>query len=168
VPERPDLDATDRAILQALADDGRATLQEIADRVGLRRPSVHERIRKLEARGVIRGYRAELDPEAMGGGLVAFVQVRLEASGQDCLARCEQAAKALRKFPEVLEFHTIAGSEDALLKVRVADVRALERLVMRDISGAPGVGRVATTVVLSTSFERPLAVPGPRKREARA
>lgn len=158
------LDPLDRAILEQLRKDGRATLQDIADTVGLRRPSVHERVKKLEAAGIIRGYRAELEPEALDAGLVAFATLHLHLKpGQDCLGACSDVAKALRRFPEVLEFHTIAGSEDALLKVRVKDMRALERLVMRDVSGLPGVARVQTMVAMSTHFERAPQVPAAAK-----
>lgn len=154
------VDATDRRILDILVRDGRATLQSIAERVGLRRPSVHERVRRLEAAGVIRGYHAELDPEASEAGLLAFVllQAEMGARGKDCLACCEGIAKALKKHREVLEVHTVAGTDDALVKVRVRDIRSLERLVMREITGAPGVRRAQTLIVMSTHFERPVSV----------
>lgn len=161
------LDATDRRILALLVQDGRATLQDIADQVGLRRASVHERVRKLEAAGVIKGYHAALDPERAGRGLVAFAQLRIATGGADCHTACEGVAKALRRLPEVLEFHTVAGTEDAIIKVRCADVRALERLMMKEVSGIPGVQRVQTMVALATHFERPVPPPPPLP-EARA
>ncbi|HEV8360536.1 MAG TPA: Lrp/AsnC family transcriptional regulator [Candidatus Thermoplasmatota archaeon] len=164
------IDDLDRKILAVLAFDGRATLQAIGDRVGLRRPAVHERLRRLERAGVVQGYRADLDPAAVGAEVAAFVLLRIEGTGRDgndCLACCDRVARALRKLPGVLEFHTLAGSEDAVVKVRAADVRALERLVMRDISGIPGVARVNTMVVLSTHFERPLALPPPDAKPGR-
>ena len=163
------LDPTDRRLLAALAQDGRATLQALADAVGLRRPSVHERVRKLEAAGVIRGYRADLDPAALGAGLVAFATLRIATSakpGGDCLTTTEAVAKALRRVPEVLEFHSVAGTEDALVKLRVADMAALQRLAMRELSAVPGVERVNTMVVLATHFERGVQVPLPRKGAA--
>lgn len=160
-----DLDDLDRRILEILARDGRATFQAIADAVGLRRPSVHERVRKLEARGVVTGYRAVLDPEAVGGAVVAFVALEVvrTGKGEDCMAGCTAVAEALKRHPEVLEFHTVAGGTDALVKVRASDMRGLEDLVMRRISAIPGVGRVQTTVVLSTAFERALAPTARRK-----
>jgi DNA-binding Lrp family transcriptional regulator len=167
------LDDVDRRILAILAQDGRATLQAIGDRVGLGRPAVHERLRRLERAGVVKGYRAEVEPAALGAGVAAFVLLRIEGTGRDgndCMACCDRVARALHKLPGVLEFHTLAGSEDAVVKVRAADVRALERLVMRDISGIAGVARVNTMIVLSTHFERSLQVPDapakPRRRRA--
>ena len=150
-----DLDKTDLAILRSLADDGRATLEDVATRVGLRRPSVHARVKRLEAEGVIRGYRAEVSPDAVGAGLTALVFLRVaHGKGQDCLQSCGKVADALRRIPEVVEFHTLAGEDDAVAKVRAKDVRDLERVVMRQVSGVPGVERVRTSVVLSTHLER--------------
>jgi DNA-binding Lrp family transcriptional regulator len=153
------LDKTDLAILRALADDGRATLQDVADKIGLRRPSVHARVKKLEAEGVLRGYHADVDPDAVGAGLVAYVFLRVaHGKGNDCMQACGKVGDALRKIPEVVEFHTLAGEDDAVAKVRAKDVRDLERVVMRQISGVPGVDRVRTNVVLSTHIERQVAV----------
>lgn len=166
--ERPSvsLDATDLAILEALSRDGRATLQQVADRVGLRRPSVHARVRRLEEAQVIRGYTADVAPDAVDAGLVAFVLLTVDCGGADCMTSSSRVATALRALPEVLEYHTIAGREDALAKVRARDVRDLERVVTRSISGTPGVQRVHTLVVLSTHFERSVTVrkPSPRPR----
>lgn len=153
-----DLDDTDRRILGYLARDGRATFEEIAQAVGLRRPSVHERVKKLEKAGVIRGYHAALSPDDVDAGLVAYVFLKVSPTGKDCLTRCGELAERLRRLPEVLEFHTVAGAEDALVKVRARDVRDLERLVLKEISGTPGVHDVVTKIVLSTQFERPLTV----------
>lgn len=159
------LDDTDLAILTRLATDGRATLQEVADGVRLRRPSVHARVKRLEADGVIRGYRADVDPDVLGGSLVAFAFLHIShGRGTDCLKACGGVAEALRKIPQVLEFHTLAGEDDAVVKLRVADVRELERIVMRDITAIPGVERVRTSIAMSTHFERPLSVRPPKRR----
>jgi len=154
-----ELDEIDRRILAHLCRDARSTFEAIAQDVGLRRPSVHERVRKLEKAGVVRGYHADVAPEAVGADLVAYVFVKAASGGKDCLTRCGELAQRLKRLPEVLEFHTVAGVEDALVKVRVRDVRDLERLVLKEISGTPGVQDVVTKVVLSTQFERTLAVP---------
>jgi len=169
-----DLDATDRALLARLIRDGRATFQDLADAVRLRRPSVHERVKKLERAGIVRGYHAHVDPDKVGAGLVAYVFLKMEPcsgpEGRDCMTRCNDAAKRLERMPEVVEFHTVAGQQDVMVKVRVADVRELERVVMREISGTPGVAGVETRVVLRTHFERPVqvreapAVVAPRRR----
>lgn len=162
------LDGTDVSILRELVTNGRTTLQQIGERVGIRRPTVHARVKRLEEEGVIRGYHAEVAPEAIGAGLTALVFVHVShGKGQDCLTACGKVGDALRKIPEVVEYHTLAGEEDALVKVRAADVRDLERVVMRQISGLPGVERVRTSVVLSTHFERPPAVRDVKARAAR-
>ena len=161
------MDETDERILRILAEDGRASLQAISERVGLRRPSVHARVRRLEDEGVIQGYAARLDPAAVGAGLLALVFLKVaHGKGQDCLTSCARVADALRKHPQVLECHTLAGEDDVMLKVRAADVRELERLVMRDVSGLPGVERVRTSVVLSTQLER-VVTPAPRRAPPR-
>jgi Lrp/AsnC family leucine-responsive transcriptional regulator len=163
------MDRVDVEIVRALVADGRASVQQVADKVGLRRPSVHARIAKLEDEGVITGYRAQVDPDAIGAGLVALVLVKVaHGKGTDCMAACGKVADALRRIPEVVEFHTLAGEDDAMVKVRAKDVRDLERVVMRQVSGVPGVERVRTSVVLTTHFERPPAVPSaPSPRAAR-
>ncbi|HVM44857.1 MAG TPA: Lrp/AsnC family transcriptional regulator [Candidatus Thermoplasmatota archaeon] len=167
------MDGTDVSILRLLVEDGRATLQEIGERVGIRRPTVHARVKRLEAEGVIRGYHADVAPEAIGASLTALVFLQVtHGKGQDCLTACGKLGDALRRIPEVVEYHTLAGGEDAVAKVRARDVRDLERIVMKQISGLPGVERVRTSVVLSTHFERPPAVkaraaPAPRRSRAR-
>lgn len=167
-------DAVDREILRALVADGRASLESIATRVGLRRPSVHARVKRLEAAGVLRGYHAALDPASVGAGLAALVFLQVaHGKGNDCMQACGKVGDALRRLPEVVEYHTLAGEDDACVKVRARDVQALERLVMREISAIPGVERVRTQIVLSTHFERALSVApapssrGPRRSRAR-
>lgn len=145
-----DLDETDRRILEHLVRDGRSSVQEVADAVGLRRPSVHARIQRLERDGILQSYHARLDPAQVGRGTVAFVYLQVaHGAGQDCLASCGS----------VVEAHTSAGDDDMVLKVRVADLRELEDLVLRRISGLPNVRRVRTGMVLSTHFERPVPPP---------
>lgn len=155
-----ELDETDRRILDHLVRDGRASVQEVADAVGLHRPSVHARIQRLERDGVIASYHARLDPEAAGRPVVAFVHLQVaHGAGQDCMASCGAVVEEVRKMPAVLEAHTSAGEDDMILKVRVGGLRELEDLVLRRISGLQGVRKVRTSMVLSTSFERPLAAP---------
>lgn len=153
------MDGIDERILSELTRDGRATLQEIADRVGLRRPSVHARVKALEASGVLRGYRADVDPSAVGASLLAYVLLGVaHGKGQDCMATASRLATALRAIPQVVECHTLAGDDDMIVKVRAADIRELEEVVTRRISGLAGVERVRTRIGLSSHFERPVAV----------
>lgn len=154
-----DLDKTDVEIMQLLREDGRLTLQAIAERVGLRRPTVHARVKRLEEDGIIEGYHARISPGAVGAGLVALVYLRVShGKGNDCLTACAKVGDALRRIPEVIEYHTLAGDDDAVVKVRAADVRDLERVIMQQISGIAAVERVRTTIMLTTHFERQAAV----------
>jgi Lrp/AsnC family leucine-responsive transcriptional regulator len=142
------LDDTDRDILRVLQENARTPNAEIARRIGMAPSAVFERLRKLEARGVIRGYELRLDAGALGLGLAAFVFVR----GDD-LARGTAMGEALAAVPEVLEVHHIAGEDCYLVKVRVADTEALGRLLHERIGTVPGVRSTRTTVVLSTRKE---------------
>ena len=146
------MDAIDLAIVGVLVDDARTTFAEIAQRVGLSSPSTGERVRKLEERGVIRGYHADLDPEAAGLGLTAFVAVTL-ASPEFRAGFLE----GIGHMSRIVECHHVAGDDDFLLKVHVAGTRGLEAFVTDGVKSLPGVARTRTTVVLSTQLARPLA-----------
>jgi Lrp/AsnC family leucine-responsive transcriptional regulator len=145
------LDERDLAILDALQADARNTFAEIGKRVGLAPSSVHERVRKLEQIGVIRGYRAELDPEALGLFVTALVSATpLDARQPDDLA------DRIIEFAEVEDCHSVAGAENYILKVRARTPADLEDFLRRLREKASMQTR--TTVVLSTPFEhRPLS-----------
>jgi Lrp/AsnC family leucine-responsive transcriptional regulator len=146
------IDARDAVILRALQEDARATFAEVAKHVGLSPSTVHERIRKLEHAGVIRGYRAELDPEALGLFVTALVSVTpLDPRQPDDLP------DRVREFPEVEDCHSVAGDENYVLKVRTRTTTELEDFLHRLREKAEVHSR--TTVVLSTPFEhRPTPV----------
>ncbi|MGY1745877.1 Lrp/AsnC family transcriptional regulator [Blastococcus sp. SYSU D00695] len=140
----------DRALLAALARDGRASYTELAERVGLSVSAVHQRVRRLEQRGLITGYRACVDAAGLGLGLTAFVAIT-----PIDVDRAEEAPGKLAHLPAIEACHSVAGAESYLLKVRVASTQALEEL-LRDIRSLANVS-TRTTVVLSTVFEdRPL------------
>jgi len=145
------LDPRDLEILAALQQDGRATYADVARRVGLSASSVHERVRKLEQQGVIRGYRAEVEPEAVGLFVTAIVAVMpLDPKQADDLP------ERIVEFPEVEDCLSVAGEANYLLKVRTRTTGDLEDLLRR-IREKGGV-QTRTTVVLSIPFEnRPLA-----------
>ena len=145
------MDDRDKHILALLQENGRATLGEIAERVGLASSSVHDRVRKLEQSGVIRGYRAEIDPEAVGLFVTALVSVMpLDPRQPDDLP------DRVLEFPEVEDCHSVAGPENYILKVRTRTTNDLEDLLRR-LREKAGV-QTRTTIVLSTSFEhRPLS-----------
>ncbi len=142
------IDETDRRILAALDANARASYAELGQAVGLSAPSVHARVKRLERAGVIRGYRAVVDPAPLGFPLGAFVAVT-QASGY----HWEDLERAFAAMPEVEECHSVTGEDSYLLKVRVADPAELEALLRR-INMVEGVARTRTVVVLSTPFDR--------------
>jgi Lrp/AsnC family leucine-responsive transcriptional regulator len=142
----PGVEETDRAILTALAGDGRQSYTDLAERVGLSVSAVHQRVRRLEQRGVIRGYAARLDHEALGLPLSAFVAIRpIDPSQPD------DAPDRLAGLPEIEACYSVAGEDFYLLLVRVASPADLERL-LQEIRRAANVS-TRTTVVLSTPYE---------------
>ena len=144
------VDDRDAAIVAILERDGRATFSDIATRVGLAPSSVHERVRKLERAGVIRGYRAEVEPSALGLLVTALVSVMpLDPKQPDDIP------ERVVEFPEVEACHSVAGNENYVLKVRTRTPGELEDFLRR-LREKAGV-QTRTTVVLSTPFEhRPL------------
>ena len=141
------MDALDRRIIAALRLNGRATYAELGRTVGLSASSVHERVGKLEAAGVITGYRAVVDPAAVGLGVTALVGV-IESDSVDETG----IEEALAAMPEVEDCWRVAGSEGYVLKVRVTDIAALETTISA-LNRIRGVARTRTTVVLSTKWE---------------
>jgi Lrp/AsnC family leucine-responsive transcriptional regulator len=142
------IDSTDRRILDALQRSGRVTQVEIAREVGMAPSAVLERMRKLEARGVIRGYTAILDPKAAGLAMLAFVAVRTtEVAGEDKVGR------DLAKVPEVLEVHHVAGDDCFLVKIRSRDAEHLGELLKTRIGRISGVRSTRTTIVLGSLKE---------------
>jgi len=144
------LDDRDLAILRALQGDARATFAEIGEGVGLAASTVHERVRKLERAGVIRGYRADVDAEALGLFVTSLVSVMpLDPRQPDDLP------DRVRELPEVEACHSVAGDENYILKVRTRTTSDLEDFLRR-LREKAGV-QTRTTVVLSTPFEnRPI------------
>jgi Lrp/AsnC family leucine-responsive transcriptional regulator len=143
---------TDREIVRLLTRDGRMSYTDLARATGLSTSAVHQRVRRLEQRGVITGYTAAVSPDAIGLPLTAFISVTpLDPSAPD------DAPERLASLPEIEACHSVAGEESYILKVRVATPSALEDLLARVRSEASLSTR--TTVVLSTPFEnRPPAV----------
>jgi Lrp/AsnC family leucine-responsive transcriptional regulator len=153
------IDETDRQILSILQQNARTSNAEIARQVDMAPSAVLERIRRLETRGVIQGYEARINPEALGLGVLAFVFVR--STDFDGEAR---TAELLAGIPEVLEAHHIAGEDCFLLKVRARDAKTLGRLLRERIGGTGTVQSTRTTIVLETVCESarlPLSAPQP-------
>jgi Lrp/AsnC family transcriptional regulator, leucine-responsive regulatory protein len=142
----------DREILRALAADGRRSFTDLAEQVGLSVSAVHQRVRRLEQRGVIRGYAAQLDADAVALPLTAFIAITpIDPAAAD------DYPDRLAPISSIESCYSVAGQESYLLKVRVATPTALEGL-LREIRAAANVS-TRTTVVLSTPFEnRPPAL----------
>jgi Lrp/AsnC family leucine-responsive transcriptional regulator len=143
---------TDREIVRLLARDGRMSYTDLARATGLSTSAVHQRVRRLEQRGVIRGYTAVVAADAVGLPLTAFISVTpLDPAAPD------DVAQRLADLPEIEACHSVAGEESYILKVRVASPGALEDLLSQVRLGANV--RTRTTVVLSTPYEsRPPAI----------
>ena len=144
------IDEIDGAILDILQDNARISQAEIARIVGLAPSAVLERIRKLESRGIIRGYTALIDPHAVNQAMLAFVAVRSEQAPGD-----DSVAHALAQCPEVLELHHVAGDDCYLLKVRARDAEHVGQLLRHRFGRIPGVRSTRTTIVLETVKETP-------------
>ena len=142
------LDAVDLQILEILQANARETQADIARTVSLAPSAVLERVRKLEARGVLRGYAADVDPRTLGLNLLAFVAVRTDELTVDA-----HVARALADVPEVLEVHLVAGDDCYLLKIRARDAEHLGQLLRTRFGRIPGVRSTRTTIVLETVKE---------------
>jgi Lrp/AsnC family leucine-responsive transcriptional regulator len=136
----------DRTLLSALARDGRASFTDLAERVGLSVSAVHQRVRRLEQRGLITGYAAHVDAKAVGLPLTAFVSIT-----PIDVAQPDDAPARLAHLTAIEACHSVAGVESYILKVRVASPDALEAL-LQEIRAAANV-TTRTTVVLSTFYE---------------
>jgi Lrp/AsnC family transcriptional regulator, leucine-responsive regulatory protein len=155
------IDDIDVSILEILQYNARTSQTELAKAVGLAPSAVLERLRKLEAKGVIKDYVALIDPHVVDRGLLAFVSVRTSEHGPDM-----PSAYELGKIPEVLEVHHVAGDDCYLLKVRARDAEHLGQLLRQQISSQANVLSTRTTIVLETVKEDPrIAIP--RDRGAR-
>lgn len=154
------IDGTDAAILRILQENARTSNAEIGRQVGLATSAVFERIRKLEEKGIIRGYTAIVDPKPLDAGLLAFVLARAEER-----VGTQATAEALARIPEVLEVHHIAGEDCAIAKVRVKDTDALAKLLRDDFGKVKTLRSTRTTIVLSTVKESSrIALPEERER----
>lgn len=145
------MDALDYRIVDMLQRDGRATQLELSRAVGLSQPAVAERIRKLEERGVITGYVARVDASKLGKDITAFIGVNIEHPKY-----FEGFAKKVMALPEVLEAHRVAGQDSYILKVKTANTRTLDQLLVETLRTISGVTRTHTTIVLTSIKEETL------------
>lgn len=148
------MDDIDRKILAELQEDGRLTITELADRVRLTPAPCHRRLRELERNGVITGYRAVLDPAAVGLGFEALVSVTMDREDAETVAAFEAALAAV---PEIRHAERLFGDPDYLLRVVTTDLAAYQRLQDDRLTALPGVQRMTSTLVMKRIVhERPL------------
>jgi Lrp/AsnC family leucine-responsive transcriptional regulator len=143
----PAIDDTDRRILELLQRDGRMTHAAIAAEVGLTAPSVLERVRKLEQRGVIQGYTVKVNPAALDKPLTAFIRLTVAFD-----ERHDGGVEAIRQDPDVLDFHSVAGEDCFIIKTRAKDPEELQALVDR-VRSRVTVLRSVTMIALRTLKE---------------
>jgi DNA-binding Lrp family transcriptional regulator len=148
------MDAVDRKILALLQDDGRLTITELADRVGLSISPCHRRVRELERGGAILGYRAVVDAQAVGLGFEAIVFVTMRREDHDTLVAFEDGLAAI---PQVLQAERLFGDPDYLLRIVTSDLAAYQRLQDEKLSALPGILRMTSTLVMKrVVHDRPL------------
>lgn len=144
-PVRITIDRIDRKILKLLQDDGRLSNVALAQRVGLSASACNERVRKLEQEGVIESYHARINPNKLGANLMVFVEITLTRTSSDSFA---EFSDAVRKTPEILECHLVAGDFDFLIKARVPDMPSYRKLLGETLLTMPGVNESRTYVVM--------------------
>jgi len=149
------LDRIDRRLLEALQADARLTTAELAQQVALSPSPCWRRVKRLEALGLVRGYHAELDPERLGWGVTAFVQVTLERHEPALGDRFEQAVRAM---PEIVACHNVSGAYDYLLQVLARDLKAFGEFSRTAIRALPGVKEMNSRFSLR-EVKRPAGVP---------
>jgi Lrp/AsnC family leucine-responsive transcriptional regulator len=148
------MDTTDERLVTLLQENGRATQLELAKEIGLSQPATAERIRKLEERGVITGYAAQVDAAKLGKDVTAFVGVSIEHPRY-----FDAFIKKVLAHPDVLEAHRVAGADSYLLKVKTQNTASLDRLLVEELRTIAGVTRTHTTIVLAPVKETTVVRP---------
>jgi Lrp/AsnC family leucine-responsive transcriptional regulator len=148
---KTEMDAIDRKILRVLTSDARSSYQAVADEVGLSRPAVMERVKRLEQAGFVRGYAALLDRAKAGFPITAFVAVRYASHDVD---GNEPRVRSLVSHPGVLECHHVAGEDCYVLKIAAPDLDGVQT-ILRQLTATGGNLTTRTTIVLGTLFEKP-------------
>jgi len=143
--EKSGLDAIDRKILDVLQRDGRISNVDLASQVHLSAPQCFRRVRALEERGVLRGYRADVAPQSLGLEVVAYVSLNITAQA---FARVREIESLIRDFPEILECHTVSGDCDYLLKVAAANLKGLSTFLTDKLMQLDGVADVRSMICL--------------------
>lgn len=149
-----ELDPFDHKILEIIAAEGRISVTELAARIGLSNSPTQTRLKRLEENGVIKGYRALLDPIQLGRDHVAFVEVRLMDTRESALNAFNAA---VAKIPEIEQAHLIAGNFDYLLKVRTQDMNSYRQVLAEKLSTLPHVSNTSTYVAMQAVKEETAA-----------
>ncbi|MES2535443.1 MAG: Lrp/AsnC family transcriptional regulator [Pseudomonadota bacterium] len=139
------MDKYDRILLKMLQENGRASNVELSDKASLSAPQCYRRVKRLESEGIIRGYAAQVAPEAIGLGVVAFVNLTID---REKFKQVREMEKAIRQFPEILECYTISGDFDYLLKVVATDLKSFSNFLTDRLMQVPGVSGVRSMVCL--------------------
>ncbi|ETR76565.1 ArsR family transcriptional regulator [Afipia sp. P52-10] len=141
-----DLDPIDRKILAILQKDGRTTMQELAERVGLSLSPCHRRVRLMEQRGIINRYAAMVDQKALGLHVSVFISIKLARQKEEDLKRFE---KAISGWDEVLECYLMTGNRDYLLRVVAADLAAYEKFLKSKLTRLDGIASIESSFALA-------------------
>lgn len=159
-----DLDRIDRKLLRLLQADGRMSMTELAEKVGLSVTPCSERVKRLERDGVIAGYHARLDPQALGLGLLVFVEIKLSAKSG---AIFDDFRREVLKLPNVLECHLVSGEFDYLIKARIPEMTAYRKLLGDMLLALPGARESRSYMVMEEikeSLELEVGEPPPSSR----
>lgn len=146
------IDETDRIVLRSLQDEGRLTNVELASRAGLTAPPTLRRVRALEQSGIIRGYHAELNPDALGYGITVFAMVSLKSQAEVDLRAFEDH---VAKLAPVRECHMLNGEIDFILKIVAHDLQEFQRFLTSELTSAPNVEHVKTSLTIRTAKNLP-------------
>jgi Lrp/AsnC family leucine-responsive transcriptional regulator len=139
------LDKTDLKILRLLQENGRISMTELAERVGLSTTPCTERVRRLERDGVIEGYYARLNPQAVGAGLLVFVEIKLSAKSGDIF---DAFRREIQKIPQIMECHLVSGEYDYLIKARLPDMSMYRKLLGDILLQLPAANESHSYVVM--------------------
>lgn len=146
--DRFEPDQLDLRLLEALQRNARSTFAELGSVIGLKAPAVHDRVKRLENRGYVRSYSAQLDSRLLGLELIAFISC---FTAPDC--DYNTFTRSLADLPEIVEVHSVAGEESFICKAMTRSTQHLDDLLSR-LKVMPGMARTKTTIVLSSPFDR--------------
>lgn len=149
------LDRVDRKILEILQRNGRISLTELAEEVGLSASPCAERVRRLEKTGVITGYYARVSAHALGRGMLVFLEIKLSAKSGDAF---EKVKKELLHIPEIMECHLVSGDFDYLVKARLTEMTAYRKLLGEILRRLPASAETCSYVVME-EIKETLSIP---------